>query len=409
MNDSLHFDPPWPLKHTRRNAVALPIQRCAVVGAGLAGASVAAALARRGWQVRVLDGADSPAAGASGLPVGLVVPHVSSDDCSLSRLSRAGVRLMRQQAQQLLCAGQDWGPTGVLERQINGTPQLPAHWPTEGRNWSQHAEPADFGTRVNLSGPAIWHPQGAWIKPSMLVQAWLRQPGVTFQGGAAVSRLRRIKDEWVLLAADGAELCRAERVVLANACGARALVQNLADDDPSWQAPLRQLPACQGMRGVLSWAWHTEAVGAPVHFPQVPVNGSGSVIGAIPWGDAHAWFVGSTYQPANLPERPDTDNHARNFTQLQTLLPDLATQLRSAFDGGHVQAWKGTRCIMADRLPVVGSLDSGEQPSLWLCAGMGSRGLSFSVLCAELLAARMGAEPWPLEAKLAKLLNALRA
>jgi tRNA 5-methylaminomethyl-2-thiouridine biosynthesis bifunctional protein len=35
--------------------------------------------------------------------------------------------------------------------------------------------------------------------------------------------------------------------------------------------------------------------------------------------------------------------------------------------------------------------------------------LSFSVLCAELLAARMGAEPLPVEASLARFLQALRS
>jgi hypothetical protein len=35
--------------------------------------------------------------------------------------------------------------------------------------------------------------------------------------------------------------------------------------------------------------------------------------------------------------------------------------------------------------------------------------MSFSVLCAELLAARFGAEPLPIEAKLARSLEALRA
>jgi tRNA 5-methylaminomethyl-2-thiouridine biosynthesis bifunctional protein len=64
---------------------------------------------------------------------------------------------------------------------------------------------------------------------------------------------------------------------------------------------------------------------------------------------------------------------------------------------------------MADRMPVVGALDAGDQPGLWICAGLGSRGLSFSVLCAELLAARMNAEPLPVEASLAKVLQPLRA
>jgi tRNA 5-methylaminomethyl-2-thiouridine biosynthesis bifunctional protein len=39
---------------------------------------------------------------------------------------------------------------------------------------------------------------------------------------------------------------------------------------------------------------------------------------------------------------------------------------------------------------------------------MGSRGLSFSALCAELLAARMGGEPLPVEAKLADALDGMR-
>ena len=41
------------------------------------------------------------------------------------------------------------------------------------------------------------------------------------------------------------------------------------------------------------------------------------------------------------------------------------------------------------------------RPATWI-------GLSFAVLCAELLAARMGAEPLPVEANLAKALHALR-
>ncbi|MFZ3220859.1 MAG: hypothetical protein WA174_12540, partial [Rhodoferax sp.] len=45
---------------------------------------------------------------------------------------------------------------------------------------------------------------------------------------------------------------------------------------------------------------------------------------------------------------------------------------------------------------------------LWLCVGMGSRGLSFTALCAELLAARLGAEPLPVEFSLSRSLDANR-
>jgi tRNA 5-methylaminomethyl-2-thiouridine biosynthesis bifunctional protein len=160
------------------------------------------------------------------------------------------------------------------------------------------------------------------------------------------------------------------------------------------------------MRGLLNWAMHDASQGV---FPPFPVNGSGSIVAHVPHESGSAWFMGSSYQPDQQPERSDRDNHLRNFEHLQTLLPTLASTLQTSFASDELSVWKGTRCVTVDRLPLVGPIDASTHPSLWLCAGMGSRGMSFSVLCAELLAARMGAEPLPIEARLAKSLNALRA
>lgn len=400
------FDPPWVMKHSRQGAAraVLPIERCAVIGAGLAGASVAAALARRGWQVQVLDLAGAPAAGASGLPVGLVVPHVSRDDCALSRLSRAGVRLMLQQARDLLKVNQDWGPSGVLERQMDGTSKLPKAWPESGEQWSEiHHEP---GTAAPL-GAGIWHRQGAWIKPAALVKAWLALPGVTFQPHAEVTDVRSTEGIWALLDAAGTTLCRAERVVFASASGTFHLLQKMKLLRPDLYGQWEHLPATQGMRGLLNWDFHQAPIDAS--FPPFPVNGSGSVVPRIPVDGGLAWFMGASYQPESQAERSDLANQANNFKHLEPLLPPLARHLASAFATGTLKTWKNTRCVTADRLPAVGPLHASAQPGLWLCAGMGSRGLSFSVLCAELLAARFGAEPLPIEAKLAHSLEALRA
>ncbi|TXT36174.1 MAG: FAD dependent oxidoreductase [Comamonadaceae bacterium] len=399
------FDPAWQLKKTRPTTLTLPlpIQRCAVIGAGLAGASVAASLVRRGWQVTVLDQAEAPAAGASGLPVGLVVPHVSSDDCTLSRLSRAGVRLMLQQVGELLKENQDWAPSGVFERQIGGTPKLPSNWPAAGGQWSMQGHPEGH---LDL-GCGLWHPKGAWIKPAALVNAWLNQPGVTFQGNARVADVCRQGNTWVLSDAQGELLCEAECVVFSNASGAFDLLQKMKHPALDTQGSEPHLPSKQGMLGLLSWALHAES--EKTGFTPFPVNGSGSIVTGIPTENGQAWFMGSSYQPESQPERSDQENHLRNLDHLEQLLPPVAQNLNEAFQTGALQAWKGTRCIVADRLPVVGPLDATDQPGWWICAGLGSRGLSFSVLCAELLAARMGAEPWPVEAKLARSLEALRA
>ncbi len=376
-----HFNPRWTLKNRRYAACghATAPATCAVIGAGLAGASVAAALARRGWLVRVVDQGDAPAAGASGLPVGLVVPHVSADDCPLSRLSRAGVRLMLQQARSLLQQGQDWDATGTLERQLDGAPNL----------------------------PDIWHTQAAWLKPAQLVRAWLAQPGVTFQGQASVHAVRHHGGQWQLLDARGDVLACASQVVFANANGALPLIQNLQNTTPLLGIQVDHLPAMQAFRGQLSWAMHQ---GSPdPAFPLFPVNGAGSLVPRVPVGEGAAWYAGSSYQNDAEPALPDESQHAANLARMLALVPALRQSMTPLFASGAIQSWKNTRCVSSDRLPLVGPLNEAQPAGLWICAGMGSRGLSFSVLCAELLAARWGAEPLPIDRRLARSLMALRA
>jgi tRNA 5-methylaminomethyl-2-thiouridine biosynthesis bifunctional protein len=394
------FNPRWTLKRSR-GAFKLQAEKvgtCAVIGAGLAGASVAAALAKRGWQVRVLDTAAAPASGASGLPVGLVVPHVSKDDCAQSRLSRSGVRLMLQQARQLLIDGQDWANTGVLEKQLDDT-QAPSHGPPPG---------------------PIFHAQAAWLKPAQLVRAWLAQEGVSFRGQACVASLKKLGAQWQLLDTAGQELFCADRVVFANAGGALPLLETLQATQPPDEPrlALKRLPSVQGMRGLISWGLHGSATAsASPNFPIMPVNGSGSMIPWVPVNTAPAhlegetlpaWFVGSSYQSERDTERPDADNHSANLARLTQLMPELAQDLAPLFQSGAVQHWKNTRCVTLDRLPLVGPLVEADDPSLWICAGMSSRGMSFSVLCAELLAAQWGCEPLPVGATLAQSLLALR-
>jgi len=395
------YDPPWDLKTSRetlRTEAAAP-GTCVVVGAGLAGASVAAALARRGWWVQVLDTAPEPAAGASGLPAGLLVPHVSSDDSPRSRLTRAGLRLMRAEAQRLLQAGLDWAASGVLEQRLDGNTGLPAPWPVEGQEITHLAPTGTEPWRTGMAAvPALWHAQAAWIKPARLVQAWLKHSGVSFRGNTKVDRLQRAGTMWQLLDREGRMLTSASHVVLANAADAPRLLAPLDLD--------AALPALQEMRGVMSSGLRQP--GDESALPPVPVNGLGSLIPAVPTEDGLAWYAGATYEDATQPTATASEHHRTNLDKLRTLLPAAAQALAPSFAPDTARGWGGTRCVSADRLPLVGPLEEGLQPTLWISAAMGSRGLSFAMLCAELLAARLGAEPWPVETTLGKSLDVRR-
>ena len=393
------FNPSWTLKHLATTA-APPTGTCTVVGAGLAGAAVASSLARRGWRVTVLDAAAAPASGASGLPAGILAPHVSPDDSLLSRLSRAGARITLQQAAELLAQGQDWSPTGVLERCLDHPRRLPAAWLAGGalasaaQDWvrpASDAERAACGLSARDDGAALWHARAGWVKPAQLVQAWLRTPGVQWRGHSTVGRLQRVGAAWQALGDSGELLASSDLVVLAAGYATAALV-----------APLAPTPlALQAIRGQVSWAPH--APGTASACPLFPVNGHGHLLANLPLdanGQQSAWLIGASFERDNTSTTPQPSDDQHNLQRLHTLLPQCAQTLMQPAPELH--AWAGVRCATPTRLPSVGPVTSAD--GLWVCTGMGSRGLTFAALCAELLAAQLLDEPWPLEKRLARAL-----
>lgn len=394
--DCLHgvFEPAWPLRHRTPDATEVSAPgRCAVIGAGLAGAALAASLARRGWQVQVLEADAHPASAASGLPAGVLAPHVSPDDALLSRLTRAGVRATWQQAQALLAEGTDWRASGVLERRGAGQARLPEGWSAEGPNESWHASAAQLREAgLPPDAPGIWHARAGWVRPARLVEAWLSGPGIRIETGQRVARIDaspQTPATWLLRDAQGALLAEADRVVIAAGHESRAL------------APAMPL---QPVRGQIAWGRMAEGV----RLPRIPINGDGHLIAHVPDPGGPLWLTGATFDRDSSEPRLRSDDTEANRARLARLHPDAARQLAPQFERGEVEAWAGVRCASSDRRPLVGPLDPAAPDGIWLCTAMGSRGLSFAALCAELLAARWHGEPLPLPASQARALDAQR-
>jgi len=368
------YAPAWTVRRSRqtpRPPWTLP-KRCTVIGAGISGASVARSMALLGWQVNVLDAHPHPAGGASGLPAGLVSPVHSADDGPLSQLTRSGCALMRQQAKTLLVQGQDWEPTGALRQRSIQPGQAEA--------------------------PSQWLKDAFWLQPMALVQAWLATPGVAFFGNAQVDRLQRDGDVWVCLDASGKELARSELLVLANALDAARLL-NAAAPSPALIAALTQLHPVYGGLSMGS----SEGVKG---LPEVPLQGSGNFLPSVPLGQVRHWIAGAGFEAQALPNASTL--HAGNRSRLALLEAQAERAVAAQFDAGEVTQWQGQRCVSHDRLPLVGAVQAAPDASLWMSAGMGARGLTLAALCAELLVARIHAEPWPVPQRLARLLDAQR-
>ncbi len=340
-----------------------------VIGAGLSGAAVAHALARRGAQVTVLDDAAAPAAGASSLPAGLMAPHVSKDDGIASQLIRLGLACTKAECKRLLRSGVDWLACGALYKPFKAGKE------------------------------ALWHPEAAWVKPAALVRAWLAAPGIAFVGNTTVQRIANAgtpqAPNWQVFgqalsgssAAETTLLASAPAVVLAAATGTRAIAQSVH----RVAAKPLALHAVAGQVIFGPWTpdWEQANKVAHVEHSRCAVNGNGHFIPCIPSEAANMnpiWLSGSTYEHGVDHPSVTPAGLQANCERLAQLLPATAPLLAAAAHNGQLLAWAGERCTTADRLPAAGALDAAALPGLYISTGMGSRGLSFAALCGQYVA-----------------------
>jgi tRNA 5-methylaminomethyl-2-thiouridine biosynthesis bifunctional protein len=367
-------------------------QTITVIGSGIAGAATARALADVGYQVRVLDTGDTPAAGASGLPAGLVAPHASPDDAPVSRLSRSGIRAMHQAMQRLLTLGQDWGATGVTEHRLPGKTRkggVPSAW-----NTPEYTASHDWTRPLSDVSTSLRHSKAAWVKPAELVKQLLAHPHIQWQGQTTVDRLSHDGHQWTLHTSTQ-ELIKTDQLILAAGPHSSRLLKTFTDS----------APPIQPLRGQLSWGLMSQIDQAPI--PETPTNGNGSFIANVPTDSGLAWYVGSTFDRHRDQPVEDEQDHIENWQRLSALLPETAAAIQPLFTEKQVKAWVRVRAAVPDRLPLVGQL-THVPTGLWMVTALGSRGLSLGVLCGELLTAQWAGEPLAIESKLIHKLNASR-
>ncbi|MCK9516044.1 MAG: FAD-dependent 5-carboxymethylaminomethyl-2-thiouridine(34) oxidoreductase MnmC [Ottowia sp.] len=420
------YDPPWRIRRRVRSdqVVCRQPARCAVIGAGVAGASVAWSLAQRGWQVTVLDRAASPCAGASGVPVGLVAPHVSPDDCALSQLTRAGVRATLSRARALLANGRDFAVTGVLQPHAAGQCRLPPAWQPlrsaratrattlPAAHETTRARARDAGMRLDASHPALWHEEAGWLRPAALVAALLAAPGITWRPRTLVAAIQPAAGGWQLLDASRRCLLEAELVVVAAGL-----------DTPDLLPDAARLPL-NALRGQVSCGPMPASAGA-WRWPGFPVMGQGHLVANVPGPDGPWWQTGATFQRGRVDTTCQPEDDAANRMQLAALLPDAAAALEPQWSSAQRRSWAGVRATLPNHLPALGAWTPGQPVTLrsvcepdalppparlplQLCTGFGARGLTLAVLCGEILAASLHDEPLPVASTLLPQLRASR-
>jgi tRNA 5-methylaminomethyl-2-thiouridine biosynthesis bifunctional protein len=179
-------------------------------------------------------------------------------------------------------------------------------------------------------------------------------------------------------------------------------------------AGLHGLPT-RGVRGQL-----TLLESSPLDGLRVPIVGDGY---AVPLG-AHRTLTGATYDIDDINTQIQPTGHTENLERVAMMLPAL-----TGFDlqAHALEGRVAFRSVTSDRMPMIGALadqtaaradasrlsgawplDLPRMPGLYGAFAFGSRGLVWSTLAAELIAAQIEGDPWPIERELADAIDPAR-
>ena len=365
----------WPEKAVTLSSHETVKSPVIVIGAGIAGASIARQLVARGLSVTVIE-QQRPATGASGNPVAVVRPEPGGDENPIAAFSAAGVIWL---AQWLALYGRQVPHAfcGALRitRDQRRHEKLRQHAQTMPKDWLAEIDIVQASALCGqqLSADAFLLPKAAWVAPAELVKVMLDHPLITLKTGLRAERLSQIEAGWQLQLSDGSQI-DAARVVLADAFGVLSPVP-LAVDKARGQLSL--LAARKG------------------HEVNMIVCRDGYITPAV--NGMHTIGATIQYDDAEVSARASDDKE--NAQRLERLLPrfvDSSKQLNS----GRV-SWRSTT---QDRLPLVGKIAEG----LYASVGHGSRGIACAPLCSEFLASLMLNEPLPIGSEWVSSLNPLR-
>lgn len=381
-----------------------------VIGAGLAGCQIAHALAKRGWQVTLIERHERIATEASGNPAGVVSPKMTAHWSWGEAFYRQAFIFATQQLQQ--CADEltdHWNPCGVL--QLNHNQPEFKRWQAiqERRLDSNFIQTLEANEASQVAGIALtqgssYFPQGGYLKPSTLCKVLLQHPNIIVKTHTEALELNRSGEEW--------QVCTGTQVVESSSAVILTSGQAISQFLNPKYFPVQTV-----------WGQTSRATATPESTKLNCVLGHEGYVTPDFQGEH---IFGATFEYSTDDFNLKLQSDETNWQELQHHLPQLA-QVLGTYSSGHA----AMRVSSPDRFPYVGAVadvdfylkayadiqhgrhwqtypDAQYQKGLYVLTGLAARGLTTSALCAEVLAAEMNNEPIPLQNTLQQSLHSAR-
>lgn len=368
-------------KHASRSSYPVVI-----IGAGLAGCSLAWSLNRAGVSVTLLDAGDTVASAASGNTRAICRPQLNRNNPQFNLFYETAFHLTLQRVADLKTRGY------TIEHSCKGLLQLledQGEWPENKCATPVDAKIASELAGIKLHTDALYFPRGGWVNARDYCRALIADsPRTRFLGQREVIAKTCHRGQWKLTVkhtpSKTIKQLHSNRVVLACGPGIKTLCPTLLKElHVTMSTSTGQTTSCQ----------HDDL--GPT--PRLTITGKKYLI-----PEERFYTVGATHQRNISSVIPRHSDDLENLQALAAIDPTLTDHL------SIVNHWRSTRISTPDRLPIVGSSPDGryyrqayrdlrhgprhrnwpgahDLSGLYLFTGLGSRGVVSAALCADLL------------------------
>ena len=378
----------------------------AIVGGGIASATLATALIRRGKRVTLYCQDKTAAMGASGNRQGAVYPLLNGSHSGVSRFFAPAFLFARQfveQASERFHFDHDW--CGVTQLMWDEKSHTKLSKLNQVGFDAQLVTPLDSAQTAQTVGlplamPSVHYPLGGWLCPAELSQGLIddlsAHPLFEVRFEHKVTELKAHSEgTWTVCSQQ--ESRTFDAVVVANGHQFTELTQTSTLPLGRVKGQVSHIPTTErlsSLRNVLCYDGY-----------MTPVN---------PNTQQHC--IGASYDRTSLDTEFDPAAQIDNGEKLKRCLANQ--DWTQDVDTSDNQSRQGIRCVSRDHLPFIGAvgvqsatveqyktlatqqedeaLPVPSYPNLYCMLGLGSRGLSSAPLLAETLASQMCGDPMPL-------------
>jgi len=392
-----------------------PTQSVTIIGGGIASATAALALVKRGIAVTLICKDSAIAQGASGNRQGGFYPLLNPNNDQLSQFySQAfGVAksLYQPLTKQITASGDLCGVLQLAydERQSQRQQKLRdcglfSSDIIQALSKEQMSQQAN----VAIGVPGLYYPQGGWISPRVMTETLLAQAStlgrLDILLNTEIATILPDNDGWLLTTRDD-ETFQATTLVLANG-------HHLADFNQTDALPMY---ATAGQVSQLASTAQSQPLASVLCYQ-----------GYITPAHRGNHSIGASFERDVINAKLRVEVTEKNITELQS--DSLNAPWTHSFETAEPAGKIGVRMSVKDHLPMVGNVPNvsntqtmyGDlakgKPShrydnapiynnLLMLGGLGSRGITSAPLLAEIIAAQISGEPQPVSQQMLNQLN----